>query len=80
MDATPASVPLQHVPTDEAELLRTELRDCLAHVGSVLARAEATLSKLQDVSVVSSLPDLKVGSAEEGEAGLYGDFSPCPRL
>lgn len=53
----------------------------ISGVGSVLARAEVALTKLQVVSVVSLLPELQVGSAH-GEVGLYGDFSPhatsCP--
>jgi hypothetical protein len=58
---------------DEAELLRIELRDCLVRVGSVLARAEDALGKLQ---VAPLLPKLQVSSGAEGVACLYGDFSP----
>lgn len=71
-------------------LLHTELRDCLARVGSVLGRAEAALAKLEVVSDVSSLSELQIGvvpdvpllpkiqvGCADGEAGMYGDLSPC---
>ena len=74
---------------EETELLRTELRDCVARVGSVLVRAEAALAKLEVVPDVSSLPQLQIGVAPDlspsleilvgsadGEAGMYGDLSP----
>ncbi|XBH70276.1 hypothetical protein VPH35_097969 [Triticum aestivum] len=74
---------------EETELLRTELRDCVALVGSVLVRAEAALAKLEVVPDVSSLPELQIGVAPDlspspeimvgsadGEAGMYGDLSP----
>ncbi|KAF7104256.1 hypothetical protein CFC21_105164 [Triticum aestivum] len=74
---------------EETEMLRTELRDCLARVGSVLGRAEAALAKLEVVPDVSSLPELQIGSVPDGsllskiqigfvdgEAGMYGDLSP----
>jgi hypothetical protein len=43
----------------EVVLLRSELRDCLARVQSILVRAEDALGKLQ---VVPLLPELQVGS------------------
>ncbi|KAI5010149.1 hypothetical protein ZWY2020_012286 [Hordeum vulgare] len=69
---------------EETEILRTELRDCLA----VLGRAEAAPNKLEVVpnassppellivvmSNVSFLPEIQVGSVNE-EAGIYGDLS-----
>ena len=74
---------------EETELLRTELRDCLVRVGSVLGRAEAALAKLEVVPDVSSLPELQIGvvpdvsllpeiqvGSADGEAGMYGDLSP----
>jgi hypothetical protein len=50
---------LESVLVKEVVLLRSELRDCLAHVQSILVRAEDALGKLQ---VVPSLPELQVGS------------------
>jgi hypothetical protein len=54
-------MPLQHVLVEEAMLLRSELRDCLACVQRVLVRAEEALGKLQ---VVSLVPELHVGPLE----------------
>jgi hypothetical protein len=71
-------VSLQHVLAEEAEFLRVELHDCLARVGSVLARAEFALGKLKSASIVPLLSRLEVGSVVDGEACLYGDFSPHP--
>jgi hypothetical protein len=69
-------MPLQHVLVEEAELLRAELRDCLVRVGSVLARAEEALGKLQVASVAPLMPKLQVDSVVEGATCLYGVFSP----
>ena len=74
-DATPTDVPQQLVLMEQVVLLRTELQDCLARVGSVLANAEAALAKLQVVPIMSLLPEIHVNSANE-EAGMYGDLSP----
>lgn len=71
-------VPLHPVLMEQADLLRNELRDCLACFESVLMRAEAALGKLQ-VPVVSPLLDLQVASAYGGEACLFGGFSPRSR-
>ncbi|VAH47703.1 unnamed protein product [Triticum turgidum subsp. durum] len=76
VDATPVDVQLQPVLAEETELLRTELRDCLARVESVLGRAEAALAKLEVVPAVSLLPELQIGSPVGEEASLYGHFSP----
>jgi hypothetical protein len=69
---------------EETELIPSELRDCLAHVGSVLARAEDALGKLQVASVMPLLPELQDCSIVEGAPCLHGDFSPryrhCPTL
>ena len=73
----PIDVPLQPVLVEQTELFHTEIRDCLARVESVLSRAEAALSNLQVVPIVSSLPCLRVGSTDGVVAGLYGEF--CPR-
>jgi hypothetical protein len=74
------NVPLQHVLAEEAEFLCVELHNCLARVGSVLARAEFALGMLKVASIVPLLSGLEVGSVVEGEACLYGDFSPRPSL
>jgi hypothetical protein len=60
-DVIPTDMPLQHVLVEEAMLLRSELRDCLARVQRVLVRAEDALGKLQ---VVSLVPELHVGPLE----------------
>ena len=70
VDATPVDVALQPVLVEQTELLRAELRDYIARVGSVLASAEAALAKLQVVPIVSLLPEIHDGSAD-GEAGMY---------
>jgi hypothetical protein len=57
-DATPTGVPFQQALVEETELLRSELRDYIAHVGSVLARAEDSLRKLQVASVVPLFSEL----------------------
>lgn len=78
-EAIPTDVPLQPVLTEKASLLHAELHDCLARVGSLLARAEAALGKPSVVPVVSLLPKLQVRSTDEGDACLYGCFSPRAR-
>jgi hypothetical protein len=62
-------------PHEDAELIRVELHDCLSRVRSVLARAEGALRKLQVVLVVPLVHELQVGSIDETEGCLYGDFS-----
>jgi hypothetical protein len=52
---------LQHALVEEAVMLRSKLRDCLAHVHSVLVRAEGALDKLQ---LVPLLPELQVDTLE----------------
>ena len=46
---------------EETELLRIELYDCLARVGSVLGRAKAALAKLEVVPDVSLLLSFRLG-------------------
>jgi hypothetical protein len=50
---------VQQILMEDVRLLRSELRDCLARVRSVLVRAENALDKLQ---VMPLLPELHVGS------------------
>lgn len=75
-----AHVQSQSVLAAEVELLRTELRGCLARVESYLMRAEAALCKPLVEHDVSSSSKLHVGSAVDGKANLYGCFSPRARL
>ncbi|KAI5005975.1 hypothetical protein ZWY2020_033218 [Hordeum vulgare] len=72
VDATLVVVALQPVLVEQTELLRAEIRDCIARVGIVLASAKATFAKLH---VASLLPETQIGYVDE-EAYMYGDLSP----
>lgn len=54
---------MQPVLTEQAELLCSELCGCLARVGSLLARAEDALGKIQVGPAVSPMTDLQFGFA-----------------
>ncbi|KAI5019940.1 hypothetical protein ZWY2020_044828 [Hordeum vulgare] len=74
---------------EESEMLRNELRECLARVESVLGRVEAALAKPEVVPDVSSMLELQIGVVSDvsllteiqvvsvnEEVGIYGDLSP----
>jgi hypothetical protein len=75
----PTDVQLQSVLAEQAELLRSELQGCLARVESFLVRAEATLGRPLVAPDVSPPSELHVNSTNDGEACLYGKFSPRAR-
>ncbi|KAM0841534.1 hypothetical protein ACQ4PT_058963 [Festuca glaucescens] len=67
---------------EQAMLLRSKLQDCLARVECFLVRAGAALGTSPGAHEGSPSAELGVGSAEAGDEGLYGAFSPhaipCP--
>jgi hypothetical protein len=72
-------VQLQSVLAEQAKLLRSELQGCLARVESFLVRAEAALGRPLVAPDISPPSELHVNSANDGEACLYGKFSPRAR-
>ena len=77
--ATPpprATSDVQSSLAEQAMLLRTELHGCLARVECFLVRAGAALGASQVAPEVSPPAELNSGSADIGEEGIYGGFSP----
>jgi hypothetical protein len=61
---------------DEAKLLCSELHDCLTRVESFLVRVGPALGMSLVAHEASPSAEISVGSAEVGEEGLFGGFSP----
>jgi hypothetical protein len=78
--AASPSLAVQATLVEQGMLLRSELHSCLTRVESFLVSARAALGTF-DVAPQASFPaELMVGSADVGEEGLFGGFSPvlCP--
>ena len=78
----PSTTYVQLTLAEQAMLLRSELHGCLARVESFLVRAGAALDSSPVVLEACRPIELNVDSADMGEEGTYGSFSPramaCP--